>query len=287
LVFALGWPKLIVDAAYSQGWLSTGSSTWLMIMYILGLPLVAAAVVITVTRGRAGLREWLVHLFRWRVSWRWYLFALLSYPAVASLAYTVSDWIHGREWSIINLWSSGFENLRLSATSIGLGPENSLQILAASILVNVLVSIFEEAGWRAYAIPRLQQRYSSLISGLVMGVIWSVWHLPYFFTKGAVHNGLPFAWFLLTLTSISIVLVWMMNHTNQSALMAILFHTSFNLSAQFLPIHLAYQNGDHLTFWLTCLFSVIGTLSIIFMEGSQLGRKSRNLHSYEAEYQSG
>lgn len=287
LVLALSWPKLIVDAAHSQGWLSKGSPAGLSIIYILGLPLVAAAVIIAVTRGRRGLNEWMKRLLRWRVGWRWYFFVLLSYPAVAALAYTITDWLHGSEWSVINLWKAGFENLRLSTTNIGISPNNSVQILAAFIIVNVLVSIFEEAGWRAYAAPRLQQRYSSLISGLVIGVIWSLWHLPYFFTKGATHNGLPFTWFLLTLTSISIVLVWVMNHTHQSALMAILFHTSFNLSAQFLPIQLAYQSGDHLTFWLTCIFSVIGTLIIIFVEGSPLGRKAAGALAHKTEYQSG
>lgn len=286
LVFVLVWPKLIVDAGYSQGVFRKGASPWLSILYILGLPLFSAAIVTALRRGRMGLKEWGTRLFRWRVNWRWYLFVLLSYPAVATLAYTLSDWIQGRAWSVINLWKAGFDSLRRSAPGIGLSAENTLPILLAFIVVGLLVSIVEEAGWRAYAVPRLQEKYSSLLSGLIVGLIWACWHVPYFFTKGVAHHGLPFAWFLLTLTSLSIVLVWVMNHTNQSAWMAVLFHASFNLSAQFLPTHLAYKNGDALTFWLTCLLSVVGAFIIISLQGSQLGRKPSDVLLHELKYES-
>ena len=39
-------------------------------------PLVAALIVIPLTRGRAGLREWGARLIRWRVGWIWYVVPL-------------------------------------------------------------------------------------------------------------------------------------------------------------------------------------------------------------------
>jgi membrane protease YdiL (CAAX protease family) len=186
-------------------------------------------------------------------------------------AYTVSDLIAGREWSIPILGKAGYESLRGSATDLRLNPENYLQIFGIFLSINFLASLLEEGGWRAFAVPRLQEKYSSLRSGLIVGVIWSAWHLPYFFTKGAAHYGMPFLWFLLTLTSCSILMVWFMNRTNQSFLMPILFHCSFNLSAQFLPPQIAWQTGNYVAFWLTCIFSILGTMIVLFSEGPQLG----------------
>jgi membrane protease YdiL (CAAX protease family) len=132
------------------------------------------------------------------------------------------------------------------------------------------VPIFEEGGWRAFAIPRLQEKYSALTSSLIMGVIWSVWHLPNFFTVGTDHYGMPFLWFLLAITSTSVLMVWIMNNTNQSVLMTILFHGSIILWGHFLPAQLEFQNGDQVAFWLTCAFSVLASLVVIFVKGTQL-----------------
>jgi membrane protease YdiL (CAAX protease family) len=270
MVFVLGWPRAIVEAGYSQGWLARGPSSFLTILYLLGTPLVSALIVIAVTHGRVGLKEWSARLIHWRVNWRWYLFVLFGYPLMTALAYTVSDLIAGRDWSVLTVWKVGFENLRVGAADLGINPQNNLQILGILLLASFLVPIFEEGGWRAFAIPRLQQKYSVLTSALVMGVIWSVWHLPNFYTIGADHYGMPFLWFLLTITSTSILMVWIMNNTNQSVLMTILFHGSIILWGHFLPAQLEFQNGDHVAFWLTCAFSVITSLIIIFKKGPQL-----------------
>jgi hypothetical protein len=55
-----------------------------MILYVLGTPLISAVIVLVVTRGRMGLKEWGARLIRWRVDWFWYLLALFSYPLIAA-----------------------------------------------------------------------------------------------------------------------------------------------------------------------------------------------------------
>ena len=171
------------------------------------------------------------------------------------------------------MWKAGFENLQANASRIGVNPSNTGQIFAILVAVSFIVPIFEEGGWRAFAIPRLQEKYSALVSGLVMGVIWSIWHLPSFFTKGSDHYGMPFLWFLMTIVSISILMVWIMNHTNQSVLMTILFHGSIILAGHFLPTQLAYQTGNTLALWLTAGLLVVTALAVILYEGSnQLAR---------------
>ncbi len=269
LVFALMWPKGIAGAAYSLGLLSEPPSAILNVLYFLGTPLIAALIVVAVTRGRQGLKELVGHLFRWRVDWQWFFVSLLIYPLVTLTAFGISSLASGGRWTVAMMWQTGFENLQENAARIGLNPENTWQIFAILVAVSLIVPIFEEGGWRAFAIPRLQEKYSALVSGLVMGVIWSVWHLPSFFTVGSDHYGMPFLWFLMTLVSVSILMVWIMNHTNQSALMTILFHASIVLTGHFLPTQLAYQTGNTIALWLTGGLLAAITMAVILYEGPE------------------
>jgi uncharacterized protein len=52
-------------------------------------------------------------------------------------------------------------------------------------LAGVLLLIFagalgEETGWRGYALPQLQRRFSPLASSLILAGLWFGWHLPQF-----------------------------------------------------------------------------------------------------------
>jgi hypothetical protein len=89
----VGWtgqhrPLAFLVLAYAVSW-------WAWPFYALGLsptpffacgPLVAALVVIGLTEGRAGYREWGARLLRWRVGWRWWAVALGPPLAVLALA---------------------------------------------------------------------------------------------------------------------------------------------------------------------------------------------------------
>ena len=267
LVFALMWPKGIAGAAYSLGLISEPPSTILNVLYFLGTPLVAAVIVTVMTRGRQGLKEWARRLLRWRVGWRWVIVSLAIYPLVALVAFVISDLASGSGWTVSTMWKAGFQNLQVNAARIGLNPENTWQIFAILVAVSFIIPIFEEGGWRAFAIPRLQEKYSALVSSLMMGVIWSLWHLPSFFTVGSDHYGMPFLWFLMTIISISILMVWIMNHTNQSVLMTILFHGSIILAGHFLPTQLAYQTGNILALWLTGGLLAVVAMVVVLYEG--------------------
>lgn len=60
----------------------------------------------------------------------------------------------------------------------------------------------EELGWRGYALPRLLARRNVFWSGLVVGVIWALWHLPLFWVprSGSGSGWGEFIWFFFQLT---------------------------------------------------------------------------------------
>jgi membrane protease YdiL (CAAX protease family) len=92
----------------------------------------------------------------------------------------------------------------------------------------------EELGWRGYALPRLQQRYSALTSSLSLGLVWTLWHIPMFWGPGGtvVSGGPVTFWaigkYVLYLSGFSILYTWLFNNTRGSVLLAVIFHTSAN-----------------------------------------------------------
>ena len=88
----------------------------------------------------------------------------------------------------------------------------------------------EEPGWRGYALDGLLARQSALGASLVVGVVWSLWHLPLFFIEGTwqadqVGLGTQRFWFyMITIVVEAVLYTWIYNHTARSTLAAILFH---------------------------------------------------------------
>ncbi|MBS7638248.1 CPBP family intramembrane metalloprotease [Candidatus Bathyarchaeota archaeon] len=118
-----------------------------------------------------------------------------------------------------------------------------LSVLSNPLLVPIgFVYIFflggpfqEEWGWRGYALDRLQARYNSLLSSLMLGVIWGVWHLPLFFISGTIQSQTPIWGFMILIICGAILFTWIYNNTGGSILAAMLFHTMNNLSFFIFP----------------------------------------------------
>ncbi|MFQ3633761.1 type II CAAX prenyl endopeptidase Rce1 family protein [Roseiflexus sp.] len=96
----------------------------------------------------------------------------------------------------------------------------------------------EEFGWRGYALPRLQSRFSALTSSVILGFFWWLWHLPLVFIPGRfmTDNFLLFLALSVEMMLASILFTWVYNNTNGSVLAALLLHAAINWSIWlFLP----------------------------------------------------
>lgn len=95
----------------------------------------------------------------------------------------------------------------------------------------------EEMAWSGYGLDRLQVRHSALVAGLILGTIWSIWHLPLYFIEGTYQHGLGIGshlfWFsMLVRIPLFVLMTWVYNNTRRSTLAAILFHFMGNFMGE-------------------------------------------------------
>ncbi|MEM2109411.1 MAG: CPBP family intramembrane glutamic endopeptidase [Candidatus Odinarchaeota archaeon] len=144
----------------------------------------------------------------------------------------------------------------------------------------------EEFGWRGYALPRFQAKYSALISSVVLGIIWAVWHFPlnFMYWLGPPYE-LGLSMFLSTVILfifVSILFTWIYNNTGGSILAALIFHTMLNLSTYVVFPVFETQTGP--TFYFT--FIIIASIIIIAVFGFKTmmrkGKVSTNIKISDA-----
>ena len=100
--------------------------------------------------------------------------------------------------------------------------------------------LFEESGWRGFALPRIQHRFGPLRGSLLLGLLWSGWHFflyaPSWIQQGAVVGGAGMAIFVGFTTAITVVFTWLSNNTGASLLLVMLLHGSINGTATYVQI---------------------------------------------------
>jgi len=116
----------------------------------------------------------------------------------------------------------------------------------------------EEFGWRGYALDRLQARFNALNSSIILGFMWGLWHLPYFWIGTEIIYTYTFIPFVLSNILLAILLTWLYNNSGGSILVALIFHAMFNYSAQMFPA-LKTQVGSlfYLIFFIATVIAVV------------------------------
>jgi membrane protease YdiL (CAAX protease family) len=116
--------------------------------------------------------------------------------------------------------------------------------------------INEESGWRGFALPRLQGRYSVIAASIIVGVLWALWHLPY--DLAPINRAPSLAWFLeyrlFWRVLFGVILAWLYNRTNGSLLAPALFHPAMN----------AFGNSFQITCVSKVLFIALTIFAIVY-----------------------
>jgi|SRR5271165_4602082 len=181
-------------------------------------PMIAASILIYRRQRAAGVMALLRRSFEYRrIKPKWYLPILFLMPCVTVAGYVV-----------------------MRSTGLPLPATQRFALLTAPVLFAVLfaAALAEELGWSGYAIEALQARWSALASGIVLGVIWAVWHaIPLI----EVDRSLDWmSWWALGSIASRVLMTWLFNNTGKSVFGVALFHTSSNFSWQMFP-----NQGSH------------------------------------------
>jgi len=215
LAYAVTWSFHIPLVLSRRGLIETQIP---MSIHYLGAfgPMIAALVLTALTEETPGIRALLGRWFRWRVAVRYYAFAILGPLGLFALAVLINRLVT-EAWADLSL----------------LGEADYLPYLSplgTLLLWFLTYALGEETGWRGYALPRLQRKYSAASATLILAILWACWHIPAFFYRDTyIQMGLlGFPMFLVSITFATMVFTWLYNTTGGSLLLVILFHAFFN-----------------------------------------------------------
>lgn len=86
----------------------------------------------------------------------------------------------------------------------------------------------EEFGWRGLALPLLQRKFAPIWAGLMLGVIWGLWHLPAFLLSGTPQSAWSFTPFFAGSVAVSVIVTALFNKSHGSILLPAAFHFQLN-----------------------------------------------------------
>lgn len=216
-------------------------------------PTLSAIILTKLLEGRNGIRLFFKRYTQWRVGAVWWLLAifgiLLALNTVASLVVGLSVW------------------------SELLG---GLSVILPTYLVTLVVGVilgplWEEPGWRGFALPRLQDRSGPVLGTLILGALWALWHLPGYLGGWMTVGLVPL---LLSSLAFSVLATWVYNNTHGSILLMIILHSSSNaaisIGTEVLPPDLS---GTMHSFvfdgWIPAItYSIIASVVLIATRGT-------------------
>lgn len=110
---------------------------------------------------------------------------------------------------------------------VAIAPRIGLAILSLTVLLFVLL-LGEEVGWRGFAQPHMLTRYSPLVTTLVIGIVWGVWHIPGLLLRTNPLAPHEIIIFILETTLMSLAYTWLYKETQGSLVVVNLLHTFYD-----------------------------------------------------------
>jgi membrane protease YdiL (CAAX protease family) len=205
-------------------------------------PALAGFAVAACSEGWTGVKRILAAMVRWRVAPLWYLVAIGLPLALQLVAMLI--------------------NPLLGAPAPNWGVIPPMAEVAAWVALFLVFSgpLGEEPGWRGFALPRMLGRQGALAASLLLGVLWSAWHLP----LGLVGDLTVYGSINAVLAAI--VFTWLWQNTGGSVLLAILMHASHQNSVRYLGR--VYEGADQVQQqWIAVTLWALVALAIVLVYG--------------------
>lgn len=221
--------------------------------------LIAALTVIGLADGRTGLMDLGRRMVRWRVAPVWY-----------AVVFVLPVLITGTTLGLLSL----FGGTPLDWTKLP-SVASMATFFAIFMLLPVGAPVAEEIGWRGFALPRLLVGRSALTASLILGVIWSLWHLPVTLATPELRVPVPF---LLAVIPLSVLTTWIFVHTRSSVFIAILFHAWFDV-VLLAGFGMVAPSDAALTWWLLGATETVLAIVVVAIWGRDLVRRTTDVEA--------
>ena len=208
ITFIISWGILALYIFFNEGMIRVfGQLSGMHPLFFLAVwaPAIAAFFVITLKEGFSGLKRFIARVKIFKCSLSWCLFILIGIPLVFYIGAAMKGTLFTEPFPI----SGGI-----------------FSILTVFLLA-VIKGPIEEFGWRGFALPLIQRYVAPLWAGIILGLIWGIWHLPAFLISGTQQSGWSFAPFFLGTIAISVLATALFNASKGSILLAAILHLQF------------------------------------------------------------
>ena len=209
LVFAISWGGILIliggpdNIPGTKEQAETLFVTALLIMF--AGPFISGILMNFLSDGKEGLRKLLSRLLHWRTEGRWYAIAVFTGPLlVAAVLFGLS--LFNQEFLPGIVTTNDKVGLMMFGVAWGL----------------IGGGMLEETGWTGFAVPRLRQRHGIFSTGLIVGLLWGIWHLMIAFWASNYLGGADswtmvvagfLAFYLLALPAYRVLLVFVYDRT--------------------------------------------------------------------------
>jgi uncharacterized protein len=218
LAWGISWLAWLPRIASVQGWWARDVPEWWHYAGAAG-PITAAVIVAALVGGRRGLAALANQYHPAGMRAGWVAFVVVSLGGLFALGAIAERLVEGA-------WPA-YAELAKSNNLPALG-------LPLTFLVHTLTfGVGEETGWRAFALPRLQESRSAFRATALLFAGWAMWHVPSFFENesyGSMGPGEIVGWGV-GLALGTLFLTWLYNSTSGSMLTLVLWHGIFNTIA--------------------------------------------------------
>lgn len=240
IITSLGWGSLYFLVKLNQ--LEFGQPLF-MILFVLGgwAPTISVFMAITFADGKSKFSAYWRRLFRFKVSFWYYLSSLLLLLFLGIVPALINGQVN--------------EKFSLLANT-------SWDMVPLLFVSSLLFGGLEELGWRGFLQHELQKKLNIWLVYAVVWIIWTVWHLPLFFIPGVSQFRQNFWIFSIYALFFSLILGWLYSRTKSTPL-AVFTHTLVNTLAAVAYLDFLTKETLHWATVMIILLALVG-LNLLF-----------------------
>lgn len=166
----LSWTWIFGFIPVIFGFTGTAAGTFLF-YFGGGAPSVTALFLVFLTYSKEARKDYFHRCFSFRrMGWKWPLLTFCIFSALTALSLFIGVVFLGYEMPAMDFLHAILKN-----------PLMLFPILLISLASGPLN---EEFGWRGFALDKLLVRFGFFGAALILGFIWGIWHLAWYFTPG-------------------------------------------------------------------------------------------------------